>query len=197
MSADKVKKISDSAAAEISPVVADLFDPLTGEVLEVKTSDSHPFIRTKYDPSKPFSVATGVVFPEPSEEEFSALQSDKDACDINKIVARMETSQYDEFNDRVASGYYADLTLLPDFATAQNQISAARSAFEVLPAQLRREFDNDPGLFLDFIDRADRKEFERLGLVPPPEPSSSKTNEVDRAEGRETQPKASEKPTNE
>lgn len=127
-----------------------------------------PFMRTAYDGfSDMVSEETSIYFRPPSEEEYSALQSFRDECDLNLIVARNDHAVFERFADRVAAGFYADLAAVPDYQDAQNFILEARSAFDDLPAELRKEFDNDPSKFLEFIDRGDRADFERLGLVQP------------------------------
>lgn len=39
-----------------------------------------------------------------------------------------------------------------DFETAQAQIARANTMFEQLPAEVRREFHNDPAAFIDFVN---------------------------------------------
>jgi hypothetical protein len=126
-------------------------------------------MRTPFDGlSDEFSEQTSVFFPPAEEEEFSALQSFRDECDINNIVARMETDQYDRFHERVNSGVYLDLASMPEFQGAMNVMNEAQAAFADLPAKLRRDFDNDPALFLDFVQNAERGDLEKYGLLNEP-----------------------------
>lgn len=125
-------------------------------------------IRTVYDGlSDEVSQETSVICPPPTEEEFSAIQSFRDEADINLIVKRMESGQFDDFYEKVESGHYFDLTRMPDYTDAMQKIAAANSEFEQIPAHIRKEFENSPAKFVAFIDKGDRSEFERLGLVSP------------------------------
>lgn len=94
------------------------------------------------------------------------IQSFKDECDINTIMARYQQTGVLP----VASGKiprYEDLTGY-DFQEAQNIIAEGKSMFASLPAALRAEFDNDPALFLDFASNPDnREEMAELGLLKP------------------------------
>lgn len=86
------------------------------------------------------------------------VQSFKDSCDINKIVARAARagtlSHLEQFGGRY--GDFADF----DYQDAMNRIAEAKSIFHALPAELRREFGNDPGRFLSFVN--DPQNAERL-----------------------------------
>lgn len=63
------------------------------------------------------------------------------------------------------SPQFADMTSAPDFYEAQVIIANANSMFEEIPATIRKEFDNDPGQFLDFISNPENKEqIEAFGL---------------------------------
>lgn len=136
--------------------------------------DPVPLIHTYFNPPPEVSI----IFPPPTEEDFSALQSGAEDADINVIVNRMLSGAHDEFNDRVAAGHYADLTVMPDYTDAQRSIAEANSAFELIPATIREEFDNSPAKFLAFIDKGDRNEFERLGLVPPQAPQTPEERDI-------------------
>ena len=66
---------------------------------------------------------------------------------------------------------YGDVTDLKTFQEAKNVFIEAEKAFMSLDAKVRKEFDNDPAKFLDFMDNLDenRAEAERLGLAVPQE----------------------------
>lgn len=127
--------------------------------------------RTPYDGlSNQVSEATGLEFTKADYEgEFSAQQQFRDECDLNMIIAGQVNVDLDRFNERASRGAYLDLASLPDFTGAMNIVREAEAAFADLPAHVRKEFDNDPGQFLDFIETGDRAEFERLGLLVPPQ----------------------------
>ena len=61
---------------------------------------------------------------------------------------------------------YGDFTTVADFHAAQNIIAEATQSFDLLPAALRKRFDNDPAKLLEFLeDDSNREEAIKLGLV--------------------------------
>ena len=87
-------------------------------------------------------------------------------CDINNIMARYERDgllpHVNEYK-----GQYGDFTSVCDYQTALNTVMNAEDCFMSLPAKTRKQFDNDPGKFLDFATNPDNKdELARMGLVP-------------------------------
>ena len=91
-------------------------------------------------------------------------QSHKNQCDINKII-----DKYDKTGiiKHVSSfeGKFGDLTGV-DFKMMQDKVANARSMFQELPSNIRKEFDNDPGRLLEFMENPDnRKKAEELGIV--------------------------------
>ncbi len=83
-------------------------------------------------------------------------QSFKDETDVNKIIARharMGTLSHLE----QWGGQYGDLAGF-DFQTAQNQIAKANTMFEQLPAEVRREFHNDPAAFIEYVNDPENKD---------------------------------------
>lgn len=96
-------------------------------------------------------------------------QSFKDECDINKIMQRfkkvMSSDYLSQFN-QVVGGQFGDFSMVSDYRSALDQINAAEAVFEALPAVVRKRFDNDPALFLDFVDNpANADEMVSLGLA--------------------------------
>lgn len=67
---------------------------------------------------------------------------------------------------------YVDASLAPaDFMEAQARVDAARSAFAMLPAAVRRRFEDSPANMLAFLqDPENAAEAVSLGLFAPPEP---------------------------
>lgn len=76
-------------------------------------------------------------------------QSFKDSTDINKLIYRHAKagtlSHLEKFG-----GQYGDFSDF-DFFTAQTTIARAKSVFEALPAEIRKEFSNDPSQFFEFV----------------------------------------------
>ena len=99
-------------------------------------------------------------------EETKTEQSHKSEVDINNIVARHGT----ELIAKVASLQqftYDDVTG-NDFQESMNAILKAKESFSLVPSQIRREFDNDPAKFMDFIHNPDNKDqLVTWGLMEP------------------------------
>lgn len=88
-------------------------------------------------------------------------------CDINVLMARYEK---DGVVNHFARGEpkYMDVSNVPPYDVAIQQVRDAEEAFMKLNARVRSRFDNDPGQFMDFC--ADPKNLEQLrewGLAPP------------------------------
>ena len=100
-------------------------------------------------------------------------QHHKNNCDINLIVAR-GLSNGGTVLGNAAPQEYLDLSSLPDYQSILNQKNEADAAFRSLPAEVRKEFDHNPGKLLEFLSKEENLERAReLGLVAParePEP---------------------------
>lgn len=96
------------------------------------------------------------------------LQNFKDECNINNIMKKFERTGMLN-HARQYEGGYGDFTDAPvDFQEAMNIVLDAEKMFATVPAKVRKEFDNDPGKFLAFVD--DPKNLDRareLGLAMP------------------------------
>jgi len=83
-------------------------------------------------------------------------QEYKNSCDINLIMARaLKTGIAPQ---AVRQGYYADVSDVPDLATAYEMVNRASEAFYALPADVRRLIDNDPSKLGNFISNPDNME---------------------------------------
>lgn len=96
-------------------------------------------------------------------------QSDKDACDINKIMAMYDKTGL--LPPAGAEGLFLDVSEMGDYRSAVEQVLYAQKFFAALPAKVRTQFANDPATFLDFCaDPDNRDELIELGLLErPPE----------------------------
>ena len=106
------------------------------------------------------------LFAPVDEGEGRTMQEFKDECDINTIMHKYTR---DGLVDHVREheGKYGDFTAVVDYHTAMNITVEAREMFMTLPADLRSEFDNDPGKFLDFANDPENEEKMReMGLLP-------------------------------
>lgn len=101
------------------------------------------------------------IEPSLTRQEFAA------ECDINTLMAQYEkTGVINHFN-RGEPQYY-DFEDVPDLQRSLEILSDATTAFNSLPAGIRKEFDNDPAQFLEFA--ADPKNLDKMreyGLAAP------------------------------
>lgn len=139
-----------------------------------------PKFRTAYDRES----SEGIIFTEPT----MAQQHFKDECDVNTILRNYETTG---LLTHVANGTpsYGDFSSVLEFQQAQNILIEAQDAFEALPASLRKRFDNDPAVMLEFIENPDnREEAEKLGLLNKSINSTVDSNDVIPPELSEVEP---------
>ncbi len=94
-----------------------------------------------------------------------AKQSFKQECDINQIMKKFKkTGLITHTNTH--KGNYGDFIGATDYHNSLNQIHAAQDAFATVPSEIRAKFDNDAGLFLDFVqDPENRDEMIEMGLA--------------------------------
>jgi len=108
-------------------------------------------------------AATKVPPMEPGPTE----QAHKDDCDIQTILKRYQQTGVVQHNNSV-QGHYDDYIDAPTFQDAQNAIAEAKSMFESVPAQIRRDFGNDPAQFLAFVqDESNIDKMREYGLALP------------------------------
>lgn len=98
-------------------------------------------------------------------EEGRTRQSERDSADINQIVARYVKTGEIPVSDRAQM--FADVSEMPDYRTALDNVLFAQGLFEAQPAKVRKEFDNDPAKFLDFCsDPENQDRMREMGLLP-------------------------------
>jgi phage internal scaffolding protein len=120
------------------------------------------------------SLRVGYHFDEPSltRQEF------KDECDLAKIIQKFSSTPEGLEQLKIAQGFvqsrFDDVSGIPDYRTALEHVKRSEEAFMRLPPKVRTRFDNDPAMFLDFIDNpANVKEMVDLGLAVPKKPVSA------------------------
>lgn len=92
----------------------------------------------------------------------------KDECDLNNILRKYRKTGLIEHLS-VHQGDYKDISEPIDYQTALNTVLSAQVAFDSLPSDLRKQFDNNPGLFLDFVDNPDNADkLVEMGLANAP-----------------------------
>lgn len=95
-------------------------------------------------------------------------QSEKDACDVNLIVANHRRGGVSaHVTQRVAQYGFAPATT---FQECMQQVRQAEEAFAGLPAATRAHFANDPARFVEYVsDKANKEKLLELGLIIPKE----------------------------
>lgn len=124
----------------------------------------------------------------------------------NATEQRFEgVTNINEIMDRVLSGRLVPVTVLDpqaaliddrmDFQQKLNIITKARQEFDLLPAKVKKRFNQDPGELVEFLkDEENRKEAESLGLVlkkKPVEPKEQTVKET-KTEGNSAKAKPKE-----
>ena len=87
----------------------------------------------------------------PEYKDGRTKQSFKDSTDINKILVKARKTGTISHLQKWG-GEYGDFTEIPTLLEAENQLIRAREIFDELPAEVRREFDQDAGKFFDFAN---------------------------------------------
>jgi phage internal scaffolding protein len=98
-------------------------------------------------------------------EETLAQQNFRDQCDINRIVKQYGVTG--QVPVTLRTPIQEDFVAVTDYHTAMTAVRKGQESFELLPAEVRYKFKNDPGRFVDFcLDPANLDEAIKLGLVP-------------------------------
>ena len=91
-------------------------------------------------------------------------QDHKNRCDINRVIRRYTrtgTIQHVSTFEK----QFGDVTGI-DFKSAMDLTVAAQQTFDELPAYVRKEFQNDPGKLLEFMEKPENRERAiELGLI--------------------------------
>lgn len=135
--------------------------------------------RDDFDGRLAHPVTGELLPPQPSMTKQSFLEE----CDINNIVRDFTAhGMVTHINEKAAQGAFVDLPDSLDYQQALEIARAGQQAFDVLPAHVRKRFDNDPEKFLEFMGNPDnQEEMIKLGLAtrivtegppaPPPNPA--------------------------
>jgi len=83
-------------------------------------------------------------------------QSHKDACNVNNIIKRMTTTGAVTHLNKMEARY-GDVSGV-DFQTALEIVQGAEDSFNKLPSGVRKEFKNNPALFLDFVNNPENED---------------------------------------
>lgn len=103
----------------------------------------------------------------------------KQECDVNSILERYrKTGSITHI--RHTPGMYGDFTTFQDFKTNLDTVRDAFTAFEALPAHIRKRFGNDPTNLIEFISNdKNYEEAKSLGLVVTAVPEKQKPTNDD------------------
>jgi len=104
-----------------------------------------------------------ITFTKPSRTK----QSFRDEVDINQVIRRYQkTGILPQNNTHELT--FGDYSNPIDFHEAQNKIMRANDLFYALPSHIRREFNDNPGDFLNFAqDPENKSAMVEMGLLPP------------------------------
>lgn len=84
-------------------------------------------------------------------EDGLTKQSFKDSTDINKILHRAAAGQ--SISHLAKHGaVYGDFSDIDDLLVAHERLTRGQKIFDDLPAELRKEFNNDLGSFFNFVN---------------------------------------------
>lgn len=98
-----------------------------------------------------------------TKEENRTRESELEATDINRIVRSYEQSG---MLPQVQHARFLDVSELPDYRTAMDQVQLAHKVFLSLDARKRLEFGNDTARFLEFCANPEnRVRLEELGIA--------------------------------
>lgn len=106
-----------------------------------------------------------------SDDEILTEQSHVKEVDINAIVKRHGVDLIAQTSHLQSDNFSMDDIPTNDFQEAMLLVTKAQQNFDALPSKLRKRFENNPAIYLDFVrdpDNAD--ELVSLGLATrPPE----------------------------
>lgn len=91
-------------------------------------------------------------------------QAFKDQTDINKLLAR--AAKGETLSHLAKHGaVYGDFSDIDDLLTAHDRLQRGQAIFDRLPAEVKREFDQDVGKFYNFVNNPENRE--NLGEILP------------------------------
>lgn len=115
-----------------------------------------PF-RTHYSPQLRVTFET-------EGESLTEQQFAEESQILNKIRKYDSQGFFDTINRNPAQ--YNDFTQVRDLADAIDQIEEARDAFQTIPSDIRKKFNNSPSEFFDFASKESNfNELVKLGLA--------------------------------
>lgn len=95
-------------------------------------------------------------------------QAFAEEVDINTIMRRFGVTR--EFPSGMRQGTYGDFTGVHDYQSALEAVQRAEQGFLALDPDLRAEFGNDPGAYLQHLESLSDEELAELEEPAPPAP---------------------------
>jgi len=101
-------------------------------------------------------IRNRVLLTIPKDETIRVEQSHRDEVNINNIVKRhgidliAKTAALQQFT--------YDNNPNNDFQETMNMILKAKDSFDSVPSEIRKQFDNNPAKFMDFIHNGDNQQ---------------------------------------
>lgn len=109
---------------------------------------------------------TGEAIPDKVYEESRTRQSEMRSADINLIMAKYQKTGV--LPPATRQGFFADVSEVGDYREALDRIQRMDNYFLHLDPEVRKQFDNDPAIFLDFVSHdANLPKLEEMGLIAP------------------------------
>ena len=105
--------------------------------------------RTAYDPHKKYIFNT--------TGESLTQQHFQEECDIINIIKRHDRNGIIEHVQR-GQARYGDFSHVKDYREALDMVKEAQDEFMSIPSDIRKQFDNNPGKFYEFVSNPDNKE---------------------------------------
>lgn len=126
-----------------------------------------PFLRTAYNYDMDGASLSHALI---CEEETRTQQQFKDECDINVIIERFGLNG--EIPQNVRVPLQEEFLEVFDYQSSLNKLIEADEAFMQYPAEIRAQFQNDAGKFVEFIsdpdpDEAKQAKLREWGLLRP------------------------------
>lgn len=122
-----------------------------------------PFMRTRYNYSMDnVSRETALACSDPTRTQ----QQFAEECNINTIVERFGITG--QLPNNLRMPIQAEFVDTMDYQTSLNKLIEADNAFMELPADIRKQFGNDAGKFVDFVtDEKNVDQCRKWGLAMP------------------------------
>lgn len=116
--------------------------------------------------TRPNGTKSVKIFCDPSKSKVK--RSQKDECDINKIMKKaIKTGIINPITNQ--NMQYGDFSNIPSYREALDKVIHAENMFMQLDASIRKRFSNDPEQFLQFMaDSKNKEEAIKLGLIEKP-----------------------------